>query len=64
MSHRLAHTMFALAFDERQPEKMSCTTNGGKVYSLDGGETWITHRRRTAPRSTPWRAAEATMRVI
>jgi hypothetical protein len=22
---------------------MSCATNGGKVYSLDGGETWITH---------------------
>ena len=43
MSHRLAHTMFALAFDEGQPEKMCCATNGGKVYSLDGGETWITH---------------------
>jgi hypothetical protein len=36
--------MFALAFDERQPERMSCATNGGEVYSsLDGGDTWITH---------------------
>ena len=39
-----AHTMFALAFDERRPERMSCATNGGEVYSsLDGGESWITH---------------------
>jgi photosystem II stability/assembly factor-like uncharacterized protein len=38
------HTMFALAFDERRPERMSCATNGGEVYSsLDGGESWITH---------------------
>jgi len=30
------HTMFALAFDERRPERMSCATNGGEVYtSLD-----------------------------
>jgi hypothetical protein len=37
--------MFALAFDERQPERMSCATNGGEVYtSLDGGESWITHK--------------------
>src|SRR5205823_5328988 len=35
------HTMFALAFDERQPSRMSCATNGGEVYtSLDAGETW------------------------
>jgi photosystem II stability/assembly factor-like uncharacterized protein len=35
------HTMFKLAFDERQPSRMSCATNGGEVYSsLDGGETW------------------------
>src|ERR1700722_13641434 len=35
------HTMFKLAFDERQPELMSCTTNGGEVYSSsDAGETW------------------------
>ena len=27
-----AHTMFALAFDERQPSRMSCATNGGEVY--------------------------------
>src|SRR5215469_5508869 len=38
------HTMFALAFDERQPTRMSCATNGGEVYSsLDGGESWVTH---------------------
>jgi photosystem II stability/assembly factor-like uncharacterized protein len=41
---RPAHTMFALAFDERRPERMSCATNGGEVYSsYDGGESWITH---------------------
>ncbi len=35
------HTMFALAFDERRPSRMSCATNGGEVYSsLDAGETW------------------------
>ncbi|HKO17703.1 MAG TPA: YCF48-related protein [Acidobacteriaceae bacterium] len=35
------HTMFKLAFDERQPSRMSCATNGGEVYSsLDSGETW------------------------
>jgi hypothetical protein len=35
------HTMFCLAFDERQPSRMSCATNGGEVYSsLDAGETW------------------------
>jgi len=44
IGRRPAHTMFALAFDERQPERMSCATNGGEVYSsLDGGDTWITH---------------------
>jgi len=44
LGRRPAHTMFALAFDERQPERMSCATNGGEVYSsLDGGDTWITH---------------------
>jgi hypothetical protein len=38
------HTMFALAFDERQPSRMSCATNGGEVYtSLDAGETWTAH---------------------
>ena len=36
-----AHTMFALAFDERQPTRMSCATNGGEVFnSVDGGESW------------------------
>jgi photosystem II stability/assembly factor-like uncharacterized protein len=35
------HTMFKLAFDERQPALMSCATNGGEVYSSrDGGESW------------------------
>jgi photosystem II stability/assembly factor-like uncharacterized protein len=35
--------MFKIAFDERQPARMSAATNGGKVYSsLDGGETWTT----------------------
>src|SRR5580704_12867856 len=35
------HTMFKLAFDERQPSRMSCATNGGEVWtSLDSGETW------------------------
>ena len=44
IGHRPAHTMFTLAFDERQPDRMSCATNGGEVYSsLDGGETWIMH---------------------
>jgi hypothetical protein len=44
MGLKPAHTMFALAFDERHPERMSCATNGGEVYSsMDGGESWITH---------------------
>lgn len=35
------HTMFKIAFDERQPALMSCATNGGEVWSSrDGGETW------------------------
>lgn len=34
-------TMFALAFDERQPKRMYCATNGGEVFaSEDGGESW------------------------
>ena len=38
------HTMFKLAFDERQPSHMYCATNGGEVFgSTDGGETWETH---------------------
>ena len=37
------HTMFALAFDERRPNRISCATNGGDVYSsLNGGESWTT----------------------
>jgi photosystem II stability/assembly factor-like uncharacterized protein len=41
MGYQPAHTMFKLAFDERQPWRMSCATTGGTVYtSLDSGETW------------------------
>lgn len=40
----LRHTLFALAFDERRPQRMSCATNGGEVYSSsDGGDSWIAH---------------------
>jgi photosystem II stability/assembly factor-like uncharacterized protein len=40
------HTMFALAFDERQPARMSAATNGGEVYSsADGGDSWTAHKR-------------------
>jgi hypothetical protein len=36
--------MFTLAFDEHQPERMSCATNGGEVFSsMNGGESWIAH---------------------
>src|SRR5207302_9531542 len=35
------HTMFKLAFDERQPNRVSCATNGGQVWtSRHGGERW------------------------
>jgi photosystem II stability/assembly factor-like uncharacterized protein len=35
-------TMFALAFDARQPRRMFCASNGGEVFaSEDGGESWI-----------------------
>ena len=35
------HTMFKVAFDEHQPDRMSCATNGGEVWSShDGGESW------------------------
>ena len=35
------NTLFALAFDERRPERMSCATNAGQVFtSLDGGDSW------------------------
>jgi photosystem II stability/assembly factor-like uncharacterized protein len=34
-------TMFAVAFDERQPRRMFCATSGGEVFaSADGGEHW------------------------
>jgi hypothetical protein len=41
MGMKPPHTLFALAFDERRPQHMSCATNGGEVYdSEDGGESW------------------------
>jgi hypothetical protein len=34
-------TLFALAFDERQPRRMYCASSGGEVFaSEDGGESW------------------------
>jgi photosystem II stability/assembly factor-like uncharacterized protein len=34
-------TMFALAFDDRQPNRMYCATSGGEVFaSENGGESW------------------------
>jgi photosystem II stability/assembly factor-like uncharacterized protein len=34
-------TMFAIAFDERQPKRMYCATTGGEVFtSEDGGQSW------------------------
>ncbi len=34
-------TMFAIAFDERQPQRMYCATSGGEVFaSKDGGQSW------------------------
>ena len=34
-------TMFAMAFDERQPKRMFCATSGGEVFaSDDGGGSW------------------------
>jgi photosystem II stability/assembly factor-like uncharacterized protein len=34
-------TMFALAFDERQPKRMFAATSGGEVFaSEDGGDNW------------------------
>jgi hypothetical protein len=41
MGLKLPQTMFALAFDERRPNRVA--TNGGDVYTnLDGGESWTT----------------------
>jgi photosystem II stability/assembly factor-like uncharacterized protein len=35
-------TIFAVAFDERQPRRMYCAASGGEVFaSEDGGESWI-----------------------
>ncbi|MEK7807227.1 MAG: hypothetical protein AAB528_05770, partial [Chloroflexota bacterium] len=37
-------TMFCIAFDERQPSRMYCATNGGEVWgSQDRGQTWSAH---------------------
>jgi photosystem II stability/assembly factor-like uncharacterized protein len=34
-------TMFALAFDTRQPRRMFCATSGGEVFaSDDAGQSW------------------------
>lgn len=34
-------TMFAIAFDERQPRRMFCATSGGEVFATeDGGASW------------------------
>jgi photosystem II stability/assembly factor-like uncharacterized protein len=34
-------TLFAIAFDQRQPRRMYCATSGGEVFaSQDGGESW------------------------
>ncbi|MGQ4809142.1 Ycf48-like protein [Candidatus Entotheonellaceae bacterium PAL068K] len=36
-----ASTMFTVAFDERQPSRVHCATNGGETFaSHDGGQTW------------------------
>src|SRR5206468_12545490 len=38
-------TMFAIAFDERQPQRMYCATSGGEVFaSKDGGQSWTARR--------------------
>jgi photosystem II stability/assembly factor-like uncharacterized protein len=38
-------TMFAIAFDERQPGRMYCATSGGEVFaSEDGGQNWAERR--------------------
>jgi photosystem II stability/assembly factor-like uncharacterized protein len=37
-------TVFALAFDERQPRRMYCATSGGEVFaSDDAGLSWTEH---------------------
>ena len=44
MGLKPVHTMFTLAFDEHYPERMSCATNGGEVFSsMNSGESWIAH---------------------
>ena len=48
-------TMFAIAFDERQPS--ACTAPPAVVFaSEDGGQSWAErHRPKVPRRSTPWR---------
>jgi photosystem II stability/assembly factor-like uncharacterized protein len=37
-------TIFGLAFDERNPKRMYCSTSGGEVFgSQDSGTTWSTY---------------------
>ena len=44
MGLKPSNTMFKLAFDELNPNRMSCTTNRGEVFSSsDAGETWQAH---------------------
>ena len=34
-------TLFALAFDERQPKRMFCASSGGEIFATeDGGQSW------------------------
>ncbi|MEE9147410.1 MAG: hypothetical protein V3U27_08450 [Candidatus Tectomicrobia bacterium] len=41
MGEKPQSTMFALAFDQRQPSHMYCAANGGEVFaSRDAGHTW------------------------
>ena len=38
-------TMFGIAFDQRHPARMYCTTTGGEVFgSQDGGQSWSSHQ--------------------
>ena len=37
-------TLFALAFDARQPRHMYAAASGGEVFaSADGGQSWAEH---------------------
>jgi len=60
IGHQVPHTMFKLAFDERQPSRMSCATNGGEVWtSTDSGERLAAQPPPAAAAPVyAWRAAE------